>query len=325
MKETVIGRGNAVSGMPLYFLCEYYWCKLFGYSEYALRSMNFISAILFLVGAQKLIQATRLPLWSLAIFVTNPVFLYYMNEARPYAAILTCGLWCLYYLHQHLSQSDSNSLLKFLMCFWIGCALHLMFVFMGAVYALTAFWLLLQKKLHFRQHLLAWAIFALPFLLLAWHYLRFAFNAPEVNAQAKPVASIIQIGYYFAGLGGLAWSRNALRSMNLEFSVRILIELSIVIIAYCFVLFHFIRQQLFKNSTIAFTGAGMAVSMILFIAANVVMKTRFWERHIAYLIPGMMVLLSMVCYDIMKNSQSSLMKTLAVLLLLLQALSGINI
>ena len=95
------GRSNAAVGTPGYFLLEYLWCQLFGFSEYAMRSSNFIFAGLFLLGACRIIRFAGLPFWSLLVFTLNPVFLYYMNEARPYAAVIALGLWCFYCLWKY--------------------------------------------------------------------------------------------------------------------------------------------------------------------------------------------------------------------------------
>ena len=65
--RVLTSRGDAASGMPLYFLCEHAWCRLFGYGEFALRSMNDLAALLVLFGALRLISSAKLPRWSLLI------------------------------------------------------------------------------------------------------------------------------------------------------------------------------------------------------------------------------------------------------------------
>ena len=140
MINTILKTGNAISGMPLYFICEFCWCKVFGYSEFALRSMNLIFAMIILCGSIKLVGIMKLPIWMIIMFALNPVCVYYMNEARPYVAIYACGLWCFYFLFRHLGDMSSQDVWGFAVCFWLGCALHMMFIFIGFIYLCLVFW-----------------------------------------------------------------------------------------------------------------------------------------------------------------------------------------
>ncbi|MBP5671917.1 MAG: glycosyltransferase family 39 protein [Victivallales bacterium] len=326
MIHAILKNGNAISGMPLYFLCEFWWCKIFGYSEFALRSMNFICAIFVLWGSRKIINNMKLPIWSLVLFVLNPVFLYYMNEARPYAAIYACGLWCIYFLCKLIDNINVKDLFLFLICFWIGCALHMMFIFMAVVYACLVLWHFYHGSLKIIDHLLVWLCLLPLFMLLAIHYMHVVFNAPEVNSSnAKPLASILQIGYYFAGFGGLGWSRNDLRSMNLAISWRIIVELAMMIISYIAILGCFLKHKLFKHIKIILIFLCFVSALSCFIIANIILKTRFWERHIIYLIPCIILILASVLSDSLAKHDSWAMKIIIGVFIAMNLLSGFNI
>ena len=326
MLRAVFGRGDAVSGMPLYFIAEFFWCSLFGYGEYALRSMNLVFAALSLWCGCKMVRAFRLPMWVLPLFAVNPVFLYYMNEARPYAAIYTCGMWCLYFLFGHQEEMRRKDMVGFAICFWLGCALHMMFVFMGMTYLCRTIMLHRTRHLEIRDHAFSWLAITPFFVPLAIHYFNFTFNAPEVQSQsAAPLSSIAQIVYYFAGLGGLGPSRNALRGMNIVFTPRIFIELAAAAVAYIAICVYFARLKLFKIRILTAICISLALALSSFALVNIVMKTRFWERHVIYIVPGISLALAFMIAEIATGSKSRSAKVMSALVLAIQVVSGLNI
>ncbi len=325
--DSVLFRGDAVSGMPLYFLFEFLWCQLVGFSEFAMRSINLFLIPPLLIGADKLLRSKGLPNWMVVFFAVNPVLLYYMNEARPYVALFVCGLWCFLFLFRGgengMSRRDT---ILFFFCFWTGCALHMMFVFMAVVYLGTLAWMKYGGVLRIRDHLRIWAWWIPAFLLLAWHYLRFMMNAPEVHAE-NPLAvlSILQIIYFFSGLSGLGWSRNALRCMNFEMTWRIVAGISLFILSVVAVAFCCIRRKIILKAEILQPAVCIAGSLILFVASNIVLRTRFWERHIIYLLPGCILILVMMCRELWTLSRAPAAKTASCCFLALSFISGINI
>lgn len=326
MINTIFKTGNAISGMPLYFICEFCWCKIFGYSEYALRSMNLIFAIFVLWGSMKLVDAIKQPCWTIIFFALNPVLLYYMNEARPYVAIYACGLWGVYFLFRHLDEINAKDVWGFAVCFWLGCALHMMFIFMGFIYVCLAYLRFRQGKLKIKDHLGVWFRILPFFLLLAIHYFHFVFSALEVNSnKAQPLASILQIGYYFAGLGGLGWSRNDLRSLNLALTPRIIVSLTIVLFFYVLFYIYFFRYKLYKEKIIGALLVSITISFSCFILVNIILKTRFWERHVIFMLPGICLILAVVFTELFSRVNSPAVKVTLGTLLVMYVLSGFNL
>ena len=324
MLHAVFNRGDAVSGMPLYFIMEFLWCKVFGFGEYALRSMNLVCAAISLMGACRLVRRMGLPAWGMLFLALNPVLLYYMNEARPYAALYACGMWAFVFLIEYFRDWRWRSLLAFAFCMWLGCAFHMMFVFMGVAYATMVAFHFRDTRLRIRDHVLAW-LWVVPFFLpLAFHYLRFVLNAPETNADApQPLAGIAQIGYYFAGFGGLGWSRNALRALQFGLTWRMATETGLALVAWLAVGVLAFRTQAAKNRTAIRLLAAVLATLTCFIIANVILKTRFWERHVIYLLPGLSLVLAMVCSD-MAASPSRAARAAVGLFLAVYLLSGMN-
>ncbi|MDR3764266.1 MAG: hypothetical protein P4M01_09250 [Acidobacteriota bacterium] len=74
--------------MPGYHVLLTLWVRLFGDSEFALRAMNLPFAALFLVSLLALAGRGG---WSLVVpFAFYPLLIYYVNECRPYVAVMAC-------------------------------------------------------------------------------------------------------------------------------------------------------------------------------------------------------------------------------------------
>lgn len=294
-------RGGAVSGLPLYFVLEFFWCKLFGLGEFAMRSMNYVFAAFMLWGALRLLAETKLPRWTLPLFAVHPVLVYYMNEARPYVALYACGLWGFLFLFRYATSPRRRHLVGFFFCLLAGCALHMMFLFAGAAYACFLLYLLLAKKLAIRDHLAAGLPFVPFFAALGAYYMRFALGAPELGFPTSPLSGIFQIGYYFAGLGGLGWSRQALRTLDFAISPRIAVELSASILAWLAFLACCFRAKVLRNGLTAVVFACAVAALVAFLGTNIVLGTRFWERHAIYLLPAFLFVLASAGRDILRT------------------------
>ncbi|MBR3583987.1 MAG: hypothetical protein IKO01_11155 [Kiritimatiellae bacterium] len=322
-------RGDAASGMPLYFLGEYAWCRLFGYGEFALRSMNYLAALLVLLGALRLVAAARLPRWSMLFFAANPMFLYYMNEARPYAFLYACGIWGTWFL---LRSADAppgaparRAVAGFFACWFAACALHMMAVFAGVAYGV---FLLLQFRRRppvFMDHALVWLGAAPCFAALGLYFARFAFGAPELGFPTSPLSGIVQIAYYFAGLGGLGWARNSFREMSIGFSPRAAAELAAAVLAYAAFFACCLRARVWRNRRTIAALACTAAALLVFLAANIALKTRFWERHVIYLVPGLLFALALACGDVLETLPGRFAKAVVFVVLAVNVLSGFNI
>ena len=325
--NSVLFRGDAVSGTPLYFFVAYPWCRVFGFGEYAMRSINLLMIPPLLIGAGKLLRSMKLPQWMVVFFAFNPVLLFYMNEARPYAALFVCGLWCFLFLLRGMEKGMSKwDTVWFFFCFWIGCALHMMFVFMGVAYLIILIWMKYTGTLRFREQICVWAWWIPAFLLLGAHFFHLVLCAPEVNS-GKPVAfkSILQIIYFFSGLSGLGWSRNALRSMDLVVNTRIVAETGLYILSVMAFAICCLRRKSVLSVRILLPTVCIASCLILFVGSNIVLKTRFWERHVIYLLPGCILVVAMLFHELWSPPRALAARVVSCCFLALLILSGINI
>lgn len=141
---------NANGGMPLYFIFEWIWTQFFGYSEIGLRSLNIIFAIIYFIFSWRIIRKIEAPSYLCVLFFLNPVFIYYMNEARPYVMLLSIGSIYTYLL---FFRNLNNYKILFLLhlVFLIGLLTHMMFVFIMLMYLVQGIYLIRAGKLDFKK------------------------------------------------------------------------------------------------------------------------------------------------------------------------------
>jgi uncharacterized membrane protein len=97
LKDTLIDFGHLKheaewdSNPPFYHYCLWVWAKLFGHTEFALRSFSAVLALLTMLIAALFISKNFSKLSSfvfIVLFSVHPVIFYYSQEARCYSLIL---------------------------------------------------------------------------------------------------------------------------------------------------------------------------------------------------------------------------------------------
>jgi hypothetical protein len=283
---------GAVGGMPLFFILEWFWTQLFGYGEIAMRSVNIPFAMIYFIFSYRIVRYAKEPVWLCLLFFFNPLFIYYMNEARPYVMLLSMGSVFTYLLFCR----DTN---RYKTLFWLhfsflaGLLTHMMFGFIIILYIIQCITSIRQQKLTFREHMVMGSVFCLPYLAILYHYGNVMTEATEFGGtgtlSAGGMSSVAQIIYYLAGFGGLALSRNDLRAMMLSrLSVEHII-FSVLLAAGYFALFLYIfKNKAGKNRYIQTMFLPALITLGIFCILNIILELRFWERHVIYLLPALL-------------------------------------
>src|SRR4051794_24119625 len=87
---------DSESTPPLYYVVAWFWAKLFGVGEVGLRSLSALAGtatvpVIFALGAR--VASVRAGLIAAALAATNPLLVWYSQEARAYALlVLLCAL-----------------------------------------------------------------------------------------------------------------------------------------------------------------------------------------------------------------------------------------
>ncbi len=162
---------------PLYYLLLKLWSGLFGYSEVALR----LPSVLFSLGAgwfvyllgKKLINQ-KAGLWAAALFLFNPLIVYYSQEARMYMLatfLLTAALY--YYfvilgsIENQVPAQVGNDVVPKSAVVLFNILIFLSFLtFYGSVFLIIALYGHLLYKKQFRSLLLLLPGFVLALLVV---------------------------------------------------------------------------------------------------------------------------------------------------------------
>src|SRR3990172_9702928 len=127
---------------PLYYLFMKLWTGVFGYSEVALRMPSIIFSLLtgwviYLIGG----------LWASALFLFNPLVVYYSQEARMYMMVTFFLTGAFYFFNNKKWLLFSLlSILSF-------------YTFYGSIFFIAAFFLYLLYKNQFKDLFTSAAIF----------------------------------------------------------------------------------------------------------------------------------------------------------------------
>ena len=154
--------------MGLYYLYLFFWVRLFGAGEYALRAANIPFILIFcfsLVWTSWTVFRSRIA-WIAAALL--PFVWHYASEARPYMAILALGAAAIASLLGFIQTSGPGSR-KFpwlcLGCVLAGGCFHMLYLLVVPPMALAGFlyWQRSRGEQHWRYWVRPLRVFALPF------------------------------------------------------------------------------------------------------------------------------------------------------------------
>jgi hypothetical protein len=205
--------------MLFYLFYMWAWVKPFGESEWALRAANIPFAILFMVtlswASRHLLRQPNL--W--VFFCLSPFFWFYLNEARPYVALLAFSavsiIALLAYL-MHSAEYRTSAPWWCLIALLLACGTHIMGAFlfpsMVVLAALTG-----AGDANIRQRFLRdWyrpILWCSPaFVALASFYVWASTYGVNKGHGRPGLSNLAFIVYEFLGFGGLGPPRDNVRN-----------------------------------------------------------------------------------------------------------------
>jgi hypothetical protein len=217
---------GAVPEMPAFHLLLVAWVRFFGDSERALRAINLPFAVLFLASIVTLCYKTADRWWWMCAvpFAVFPMLTYYVNECRPYTALLglSAAAGTAFFLHL---QNGSR---KTAWCCSLFClaafSMHLLGILAAFVCCLWALLVLSADG----QRKLSWKKWAIPIVVTIPGYLALLAYYVRVKGEGIPSSShslnpdtpgnlastwknVVFFLYETFGFGGLGPPRNDLR------------------------------------------------------------------------------------------------------------------
>ncbi len=312
--------------MPLFLLFAWLWSRIFGLSEIAMRSVNILPAFLYMIYGYKITKAIckKKKVWlGTLFFLVNPMFIAYLNEARPYIALLSFALAIVYYSFYADDFNSKKNIILIHLFMLLGISFHLLFVFSFCIYACGILYHWQKNDLKFKEHLKVFLV-AILFYILLLGYMAFTFyyssSSSIGNASGSVIASLIVSIYYIFGYGGLGLSRNDLRSPSLSdltpIMIILILALTIVLMLFVIALIKNIVKKPLKNRSFWVLLAAI-ILIVCFCLLSIVFNYSFWERHIISLSAIFIVL-------IVELISAYNMKYLAVALIILFSISSMN-
>lgn len=312
--------------MPLFLLFAWAWSQIFGLSEIAMRSVNVLPAFLYAICGYRIanIVCKKKKVWlGSMFFLLNPIFIAYLNEARPYIALLAFALITVYNSFYEEDFNSGKNIISIHLFLLLGISFHLLFVFSFCIYICGILYHDKREDLKLKRHIKG-LLYFLPLYIILLGYMAFTFyyssSSSIGNASGSVVASLIVSTYYILGYGGLGLSRNDLRSPSLDTltpAMLILIAaLSVVLVLFAIALIKRVSKDSLTNRSFWLLIAGMAL-ILCFSLLSIVFHYSFWERHIISLSAIFIVL-------ILEVISACNMRYMAYLLLFLFSVSSIN-
>lgn len=324
--KTALDASGSEKQMPLFLLFAWAWSRIFGLSEIAMRSVNVLPAFLYTICGYKIanIVCKKKQVWlGVMFFLLNPIFIAYLNEARPYIALLAFALITVYnsfYKEDFNSRKNIISIHAFLL---LGISFHLLFIFSFCIYICGIIYHYKNECLKLKIHIKGF-LCSLPLYAVLLGYMAFTFyyssSSSIGNASGSVVASLIVSIYYILGYGGLGLSRNDLREPSLGSLTPIMLilmaALSVVLVLFAVALIKSASKEPLKNRQFWLLIAGI-VLVLCFSLLSIVFDYSFWERHIISLSAIFIVL-------ILEVVSACNMRHVTFVLLFLFAVSSLN-
>jgi hypothetical protein len=218
--SALVGTPGSPGDPQLIFYLAYVWTwvKVFGQSELALRAANIPFAVLFVLtmGWASRHLFRELNLW--ALFCLSPFFWFYLNEARPYIALMTFAAVALVALLAYLLDRDKYRTLSPWICLialLLASGSHILSAFLYPSLVVLACMAVSDDSNVRRNFVRDWSrpiLFLAPaFVALAIFFLRTSRNGVNMGHGESGPSNLAYALYEFLGFGGLGPPRVELR------------------------------------------------------------------------------------------------------------------
>lgn len=136
---------------PFWQLFMHYWSLSFGQSEFALRLPSAIAGVVALPLVWQLIRRLEFTAWTaltaILLTATAPILVYYSQEARMYALVVTLALASLFMTQQLAVAPTGSKVGLYLLLNWAMLGFHYYSVLLlGAEGLFLLLWLLWQRR-----------------------------------------------------------------------------------------------------------------------------------------------------------------------------------
>ena len=303
-RVALVHDGASEALMPGGMLAPWLAARAFPTSEWSMRAVNVLWAVLALVPLVLLMRQLHLP-WLPILFAVQPFLWFYTNEARPYVMQIAEGAWLLLALLKWGEPGERPE--RWCWCFAAAGVLLCATSLLGVIPFVAVFLigLLAVWKQKLRPPRSCWLPLALscpPLLLLGAYYLWTLHRGAE-SSKAWPVnISNVAFSFYeLFGFSGLGAGRAAMRGAAVSATggvthglLQYLPAVAALAILYALVAIGYyraLRNPRWRYYLLATSGLVILSVCGLGVLAAVA-HFPFWGRHLAPIFPAIVLIVA---------------------------------
>ena len=278
--------GGSDVQMPVYMPALWFWEKIVGVSEFALRAINLPWIVIMVLALR------RVRFWPI-VCLTSPFVLYYVGELRPYAMQMAAGALAAAALGKVSERRDDEPYrglhsvafaALLLSCSSLTAAVWATGLALGVI-VIRPEWL---KQRGFWFRLAPWFIGGLA--ISGYYLFTILHGYRAAGIEGSGIVSVFFGFYEMIGLLGLGPGRNQLRASPaaaLTYLPIILPAFACILTAWCFGM----RAWLTSTPRRVVIGAGcaLAVPILILSLAGIFMDFRVLGRHLSPGIPAVLL------------------------------------
>lgn len=185
----IMGAESGDRFQPLYYLVLFYWRKLFGDTEFAVRSLSAflgVGAVITITCTAWQVYGKKQAFWIALLVSVSSYSIYYSQQTRAYALLLFLAALQLYFFSKALNEGRSRGELISRWCFWIVTGFSLFCSIFIGIFTLAlclSYILVYKNKKRWLQWWLPAALFCLPAVL-------FYLASPVATAPTKVAVTL---------------------------------------------------------------------------------------------------------------------------------------
>lgn len=305
--------GGSDRQMPLTLFLDFAYEKLAGDSERALRSINIFWGLITITSFYFIGRRLKME-WLPLLMTVQPFYWYYMDQARPYAMLISLTSVVLYTVVCGIQDkgkwTNRNLVIFFVAGFLLSAAS--MMGFLGYIpLFLVAFWSMWRAKT--KPGTIGWIVIAVGLTLLfglGLYYLSTLGVSGGAKVHKPGIANILFPLHEFLGFSGLSPERFQLRLLGMagiSHAVLGLVSylplilpllLSYAVIGICFLRG---KKEPRLHQLTLLSGGLMVAIFLMILAPAFAVKFPVWGRHLSSAFPCYVLMLGLVIQQCPKS------------------------
>jgi len=333
--DTMLNCRDAIAQMPFYSFYLWAWAHIFGMGEVALRLSNgpLVLLLLFAMQAGSIVLFGRRAGWMIG--AASPFLWFYVNEVRPYVAVMAFAAVASVSLLLYVDSPGSRRQWAPWLCLsssFLLCGVNMLGVFLipaliaGLVLSNGSRW---EK---WREALRDWswpAIVFFPLFLCLGSYYAWTLWQDTHGVRGIPgIRNLALAGYEFTGFLGLGPPRNVLREAPVGNALKYVGTLAVGLAGWLVVMICAFTQSKADGVSrrVVLLCEMFGTGVFLHCIAAVMGRHSFWGRHLAELFPlFILILVGLLAGDSVKGGRSCSRRIATACLIVIWLLSAMRL